>query len=115
MTILVADDEELVRTVVVRLLEFLGHEVVAVDGGKPALEELRERDDIDLAMLDEQMPDLRGSEVLVQMRTFRPDMPVILSSGNGVLESEDPHALVLGKPYRLDTLETALADITGRG
>ncbi len=112
MTILVADDEELVRTVVVRLLQFLGHEVVEVGTGEAALTTLKERSDIELALLDEQMPGLRGSEVLAQLRAFRPHMPVLLSSGNSGVEANDPHAVLLGKPYRLDTLEAALAKVT---
>ncbi len=115
MTILVADDEELVRTVVVRLLQFLGHDVVEVDTGEAALVTLKERSDIELALLDEQMPGLRGSEVLSQMRAFLPTMPVLLSSGNVGVEANDSRALMLSKPYRLDTLESALAKVTELG
>ena len=112
MTILVADDEDLVRSVVVRLLEFLGHEVVAVESGEAALSCLRERDDIGLALLDEQMPGLRGSEVLAELRPSRPELPVLLSSGDSGVRSEDPKALVLGKPYRLEALEAAIAKVS---
>ena len=111
MIILVADDDDLVRTVVVRLLEFLGHEAVEVGTGEEALTALQERSDLDVALLDEQMPGLRGSEVLAKMRTFRPKMPVLLSSGNVGVEANDPYSMVLGKPYRLDTLEAALAKV----
>lgn len=114
MTILVADDEDLVRSVVVRLLQFLGHEVVEVESGEAALACLSERGDIELALLDEQMPGLRGSEVLTQMRAVHPRMPVLLSSGNLGVECNDPCAMVLTKPYRLETLEQAIANVSGQ-
>ena len=115
MTILVADDEELVRSVIARLLQFLGHEVVEVSTGEAALVALGERSDIELALLDEQMPGLRGSEVLSQMRAFRPKMPVLLSTGNSAMEVDDPRALVLRKPFRLDALEAALVEVSKLG
>lgn len=112
MTILVADDEDLVRNVVVRLLQYLGHEVVEANTGEAALATLKDRSDIELALLDEQMPGLRGTEVLERMREFHPKIPVLLSSGNVGIEANDPYALVLGKPYRLDMLEAALTKVT---
>ncbi|MCP4445456.1 MAG: response regulator [Myxococcales bacterium] len=111
MKILVVDDEKQVRTVVIRLLEFLGHEVVEADSGEVALVFLKERSEIELVLLDEQMPGLLGSEVLVQLRTFRPKLPVLLSSGAAGVDNNDPYAHILNKPYRLDTLESALAKV----
>jgi len=112
MKILVADDEDLVRNVVVRLLHFLGHEIVEAETGAAALSCLQEQDDIDLALLDEQMPGLRGTEVLQKLREFSPTLPVLLSSGNNDLTTLDEFTKVLSKPYRLDTLEAALASLS---
>ena len=97
---------------VVRLLEFLDHEVVQASCGLDALKALRDVRDIELVILDERMPGLQGSEVLAQMRSFLPKTPVLLSSGNSGLETSDPHATVLVKPYRLDSLEEAIAQLT---
>lgn len=111
MKVLVADDEPLVLKILVRLLEFLEHEALSAENGSNALRLLREHDDIDLAILDQNMPDLTGTDVLSELREFRPELPVLISTGERSLELEDPRSSLLEKPYRLETLEQALANV----
>jgi signal transduction histidine kinase/ActR/RegA family two-component response regulator len=66
-SLLVAEDDDISRLVVTRLLESLGHRVVAVDGGQAALAAL-ERERFDLVFLDCQMPGLDGYETARQLR-----------------------------------------------
>lgn len=111
MKVLLADDEALVRSVVGRLLEYLGHDVVQVDSGEAALSSLRGGDGFGLAILDEQMPGMRGSEVLSELRSESSDLPVLLSSGDAGIVTEDPRVMILGKPFRLEALEEAIAKL----
>jgi CheY-like chemotaxis protein len=113
MIVLVADDEPMVLKIATRLLEFLEHEVVQATDGQEALEILESRNDIALAILDQSMPQLTGTEVLAKLRGFLPELPVFISSGHAPMEIEDPLVTQLHKPFLLDTLEAALAKVSG--
>ena len=57
------------------------------------------------------MPDLTGTDVLALLRVFRPELPVLISTGERLLELDDPRSSLLEKPYRLEVLEQALANV----
>ncbi|RMF84530.1 MAG: response regulator, partial [Nitrospirae bacterium] len=81
-TILVVDDEPLIRMVAERFLERAGYRVVSAGGGEEALERLRrEGAKIDLVLLDLTMPGMRGPQVVAALRAFLPDLPVVITSG----------------------------------
>lgn len=81
-TILLAEDAPSVRRLLVKILELRGYGVVAVeDGASAASLFARERDDIDLVLLDVVMPGMGGREALAEIRRLDPDMPAILMSG----------------------------------
>ncbi len=80
-TILVVDDEELVRKLLQRILEGAGYGVVTADNGRQALDKLAESN-INLVLLDIRMPELDGFETLRQLRE-RSEIPVIMLSGMG--------------------------------
>ncbi|MDA0999946.1 MAG: response regulator [bacterium] len=65
--ILIADDDGTLRQLLENALTTEGHDVVLAEDGKKALESLR-NDQLDLAILDQTMPMLKGSEVLVQLK-----------------------------------------------
>jgi two-component system cell cycle sensor histidine kinase/response regulator CckA len=86
-TILVADDEEGVRSLVASVLEEAGYTVeLAKDGGEVVkrLEELGDR--VRLVILDLAMPTLGGAEAATELRRIRPDIPIIAMSGYGDIE-----------------------------
>jgi signal transduction histidine kinase/CheY-like chemotaxis protein len=81
-TVLVVDDEPMVRTVARRLLESLGMAVVEATGGEDAIERFTEEpDEFDAILLDLTMPDVGGTEVFRRVRALRPDARVVLMSG----------------------------------
>jgi len=81
-TVLLADDEETVRSVGRRVLERAGYRVMTASDGKEAVEIFEARaDDIDLVLLDMTMPRLSGAEAYARIRSIRPEVPTLLSSG----------------------------------
>jgi two-component system cell cycle sensor histidine kinase/response regulator CckA len=80
--VLLADDEEDVRSVVRAMLETLGYEVIEARDGVEAVELFRRHAaEIDLVILDLVMPRLKGEAALEQMRRIAPTVPAILVSG----------------------------------
>ena len=80
---LVVDDENLVRVLLARFLELLGHEVSATAAtGREAIDCFRATPDaFDLVLLDLGLPDMGGGEVLTELLRVRPDLPVVIASG----------------------------------
>ncbi len=80
--VLLADDEEDVRSVVHAMLETLGYEVIEAKDGLDAVEIFRDRaSEIDLVILDLVMPRLTGEAALGRMRRIAPSVPALLVSG----------------------------------
>ncbi len=79
--LLVADDNKVNRLLLGRSLEQLGHRVAMAENGRVALEMLR-RESFDLLLLDMEMPEMTGFEVLEQMVADLQlrDLPVIVTS-----------------------------------
>ena len=81
-SILVVDDEEMVRKVARKTLERFGYSVSEAMDGQKAIELFAAaRSQIDLVLLDLTMPVMGGEETLERLRKIRSDIPVILSSG----------------------------------
>jgi two-component system cell cycle sensor histidine kinase/response regulator CckA len=113
-SILVVDDERVVRRALQRILERDGHVVAVAEGGREALEIFGQRwRDLSLVILDVMMPDVDGREVLRRMREVNPAVRAILSSGFTV--DADPSlttagAVLLQKPYTPDHVRSAIAE-----
>ncbi len=106
-TILVVDDEQLIRRTVARRLQTAGYEVIEAETGKLALE--RAAGGVDLAILDYRLPDLDGLTVLKQLKQSDPDILVILLTAYANVEAAVT-AMKLGayhfanKPFDLEAL-----------
>ena len=114
MKILLVDDDDLILASVPGLLEVLGHEVDAVDGGMKALARLDEGHVPDLVIMDVGMPGLGGVGTLKGLKALRPDLPVLLATGRvnqAALDLVGAHSQValLAKPYSMKELQQNLA------
>jgi PAS domain S-box-containing protein len=117
-TILVVDDEDVVRKTARICLEKHGYRVLIASTGREAVERYREaRGEISLVLLDLTMPVMGGEEALRQLRQEGATIPVILSSGYTEAEAcrrfaADNLAGFVQKPYTsaqlVEKLETAL-------
>ncbi|OGQ90811.1 MAG: hypothetical protein A2289_06700 [Deltaproteobacteria bacterium RIFOXYA12_FULL_58_15] len=86
-TILVVDDEEVVHTVVGEVIAEPGRRVLHVSTAKDAIKAIASHEDIDLALIDKNLPDGSGVDVARVLRDRHPNTPVILMTGYASLNS----------------------------
>jgi signal transduction histidine kinase len=99
-TILVVDDDPLIASSAVNMLEDLGHTVIEANSGKRALEILDGGQRIDLLMTDQAMPGMTGIELAAEVRGKLPGLPVLLVTGYAELPANAvPNLPRLSKPY----------------
>jgi CheY-like chemotaxis protein len=113
--VLVVDDDDSVRDVVVEALGEAGCAVNAVSSGRAALEALR-ADRVDLAVIDFAMPGLNGADTAVLVRAQRPDLPIVFITGRAdlpVLQSVG-NSSVLQKPFVASDLFAKLRSVLHR-
>jgi two-component system cell cycle sensor histidine kinase/response regulator CckA len=116
-TVLVVDDEDLVRSLAVRMVKRLGFEVLQATDGQDAVEVFRKHaDTITCVLLDLTMPRMDGSEACLEIQRIREDVPVILSSGyeeSELSERFDGYgvAAFIQKPYQPSKLRGVLQSV----
>ncbi len=79
--LLVVDDEEKVRIYLSRLLVHRGYQVETAADGASAIEKLTHQE-VDVVLLDIIMPGMSGMEVLPQLKRLKPNVQVIMLTGN---------------------------------
>lgn len=112
-TILVVDDEPLLRRIARKLLQKLGYRVLEAASGQSALEIFQERGvEINLVLLDLIMPGLNGYQTLERLRALNPEVPVLMCSGygDGAEEELPPGVKFLSKPYPLEILSQRVSE-----
>jgi len=108
--VLVVDDEDAVRSVLVRALALWGYEVDAAHDGETALAHLsRSPDEYACVLLDLTMPGIGGEATYRELKQINANVPVVLMSGYAPEASienltEHPPAGFLQKPFDLATL-----------
>ncbi|PDV87604.1 hybrid sensor histidine kinase/response regulator [Rhizobium sp. H4] len=110
LAILVVDDDALVRTGTVAMLEDLGHLPREAASASQALEFLAGGQECDLVITDHAMPGMTGAELARYLRSAFPNLPVILASG--YVELTEDHALGrmlrMTKPFTQEQLQAAM-------
>ena len=119
-TVLLVDDEEMIREAAAAVLESLGLTVVTAADGLEAVEAVKRPDlKVDVVLMDLTMPHMDGREAFQAIRRLQPDLPVILSSGYNEQESIQEFmgrnlAAFLQKPYTLKSLERTVLEVLAR-
>ena len=99
-TILLVDDDPLIRMAVVDMLEDLSHRVIEANSAKRALEILESEEVIDLLVTDYAMPGMTGAELAAIAHRDRPTLPVLLTTGYADLPNgQKTYLPLLSKPY----------------
>jgi CheY-like chemotaxis protein/anti-sigma regulatory factor (Ser/Thr protein kinase) len=96
--VLVAEDDPAVRRILTAHLTSSGHEVVAVENGRRALDLLERGETFALILTDLNMPDLDGEELLLEVKARMPATPVIIVTA--VQDSAAISAAFLNDAYR---------------
>jgi len=119
-TILIVDDEHLIRELLKSALAETGATLLEAENGEDALNIYKEHhDDIDLVILDVIMPGIKGDEVLRRIRNMGVEMKVIISSG---FMSEEQRAKLkeykvdgfLDKPFKDDDALSVIWEVLGK-
>jgi signal transduction histidine kinase len=121
LSILVVDDDPVLRDSLANTLRDEGHRVTLAGGGQEGIDLFRSAqqgaEPFDVVLTDLGMPYVDGRQVAAAVRTLAPRTPIILLTGWGQQmgpELEVPQvSRVLGKPPRLRELRAALAELTG--
>jgi PAS domain S-box-containing protein len=109
MTVLLVDDEALVRRSVGFMLRALGHQVIEAGSGEEALELLARTHGIGLLLTDYQMSGMNGVALLRRVRALQPELRVLLMSGYSAVEAAGVPRI--DKPFRQGELAAAIASL----
>ena len=116
-TLLLVDDEEMIIKVGEELLDALGYKVLIAKGGKEAVELYeKNKDQIDMVILDMIMPDMSGGDTFDRLKEINPEIKVLLSSGYSI-NGQATEILERGcngfiqKPFNMKQLSRKLREI----
>ena len=120
-TILLVDDEELIREVSREMLEAVGYNVLSAGSGKEAVNVYKKHQDtIDLVVLDLIMPEMGGGQVYDRLKEINPGVKVLLSSGYSI--NEEAMSIMkrgcdgfIQKPFRIINLSQKIQKILDKG
>ena len=115
-TVLLVDDETVMRETAGSMLKGLGYHVLSAENGKQALEIFgRKQESIDLVILDMMMPDMNGKDCFSAMKKQDPAVKVLLSSG--LFPEEEVETMrkaglsgIVHKPFRSSVLSRVIKD-----
>ena len=111
LSILLADDEEIVRIATAELIRDLGHEVAEAESGAEALARLEAGLKIDVLITDYLMPGMNGGALARKVAEGRPDIPVLLITGYTGSTEDALHLPRLAKPFGRTEMAEALAGL----
>lgn len=115
--ILIVEDDPLVRDITGELLMALGHELLVAENGKQAQDLVEKNaDSIDLVLLDLSLPDIEGIDLFPMLLAARPELKIIICSGNMMgLDEEELFQQgvkgILPKPFGIDTLQQKIEQV----
>ncbi len=111
--VLLVDDEEGFRRSLAERLALRGFDVAQAQSGEEALRLARADRDLDMVVLDFVMPGMDGAATLVELRRYRPEVPVIMLTAHGSVDMAAEMGRLgvfrfLAKPLPVDELEPVL-------
>lgn len=111
-TVLLVDDEDLVRMSVAENLRELGYEVVETASAATALEHVRSGLAPNLLITDHMMPNMTGAQLASELRGIVPGLQILMITGYADLTAEQAQGnAVLAKPFRMAELGTRVAEL----
>jgi CheY-like chemotaxis protein len=114
LVVLAVDDDPLVLTNTLAMLEVLGHTAIEASSGRRALEILRDDNSIDLVVTDQVMPDMTGAELAKAIRAEWPKLSIILATGFAETPSDSIALPRLSKPFTQADLAEKISLVHGQ-
>jgi CheY-like chemotaxis protein len=100
LVVVAVDDDALVLTNTIAMLDDLGHTAIAASSGPEALDILRQQGSVDLVITDYAMPRMTGLQLADAIKKEWPELPVIIATGFAEMEPETELNLPkLAKPF----------------
>ena len=87
--ILIVEDNDLNSKLLLKMMEPTGARVIIAKDGKPAIEECRTNSEIDLVLMDIQMPEMDGYEATRTIKDIRPEIPIIAQTAYAMADERD--------------------------
>lgn len=117
LRVLVVDDDALVQTSLELMLTGLHHRTTLATSGEEAIRRFEEGLEVDLVVLDLNMPGLGGEASLPHLRRLRPDLPVLLSTGRTDqraldLAARTSRVSLLSKPFTIEEIRQRIEELT---
>jgi DNA-binding NtrC family response regulator len=114
--LLIVEDEAVIRFVLRHELEQRGFSVTEVEDGRSAIEQFtRDPDRWAGVFVDFLLPDAHGDELIDQFLEVRPDLSIVLMTGDCDLDTErmarERHLTILRKPFPLERVRPLLAEM----
>ncbi|MES2819232.1 MAG: response regulator [Pseudomonadota bacterium] len=118
-SILVVEDDQVVRMLTVEVLEELGYRVFEAEDAPEALIILERDQPLDLLMTDIGLPGMSGHQLMTAAHQLRPRLPVLFASGYPADERLErdpaaPEVATITKPFSLELLRTTVRDMLER-
>ena len=111
-TILLVEDEAIVRDVITEALATAGYEVIAVRNGYEAIERIDGLSSVGLLITDVAMPGLSGADLATRLRTSRPQLKTLFISGYAIGDlGREAGIPYLQKPFMPDELISKVSEI----
>jgi signal transduction histidine kinase/DNA-binding response OmpR family regulator len=112
LTVLVCEDDAIIRMDTADMLQDLGHVTIEAENGMKALEIATSRD-VDILLTDVGLPDISGTELARRVRVLKPGLAIIFATGREQVEGfdSDGRVALLKKPYQFDQLERVVGTI----
>ncbi|PWC51594.1 response regulator [Azospirillum sp. TSA6c] len=108
-TVLLVEDDAIVRMGTMALLESQGHHVIEAESGETALALLQDGAEIDALVTDFAMPGMNGAEVVRAVRTLRPGLPALIVTGYADTPDLGEAVRLLRKPFSPNQIAEQLA------
>ena len=117
LRVLLVDDDPLIRDILPPMLEQLGHRVETTSSGLEAVRRLAAGLEVDLVILDHNMPGMTGAETLPRILQLRPTIRVLIATGFldtdlKMLLADFPSVATLQKPFSLAELRKVLQGLS---
>jgi len=108
-TIMIVDDEQLMRDVVVEMLKDRADKIIPAESGQEALDLLAQPEQVDIVITDMRMPGISGYQLLEKIKAKNPSIPVVIMTGYD--EAFGPEKVIrtgaeeyITKPFKKDEI-----------